>query len=82
MAKKQNTPCCSFCGRPADMSDGLIPSATNGSTYICTECVEAIDQMLKELKHEAKNDDDTPQMANVPKPSEICAFLDQYVIGQ
>lgn len=82
MAKKQNTPCCSFCGRPADMSDGLIPSATNGSTYICTECVTAIDQMLKELKHETKNDDDTPQITNVPKPSEICAFLDQYVIGQ
>lgn len=82
MAKKQNTPCCSFCGRPADMSDGLIPSATNGNTYICTECVETIEQMLKELKHEPKKEDDKPQMNDVPKPSEICAFLDQYVIGQ
>lgn len=82
MAKKQTTPCCSFCGRPADMSDGLIPSATNGNTYICTECVETIEQMLKELKHEPKKEDDKPQMNDVPKPSEICAFLDQYVIGQ
>lgn len=82
MAKKQNIPCCSFCGRPSDMSEGLIPSATNSNTYICTECIDAIDQMLKELKHEKKNDEEKPSLESVPKPQEICAFLNQYVIGQ
>lgn len=81
MAKKQNTPCCSFCGRPADMTDGLIPSATNNDTYICTECISAIDQMLKELVNERK-EEEKPKMQSVPKPQEICEYLDQYVIGQ
>lgn len=83
MAKK-STPVCSFCGRPADMAEGMIPSATNSGTYICTDCVDAMEQMIKELRHEQSSTTDSSEtrLDDIPKPKEIRAFLDQYVIGQ
>lgn len=83
MAKK-STPVCSFCGRPADMAEGMIPSATNSGTYICTDCVDAMEQMIKELRNEQSSTTDSSEtrLDDIPKPKEIRAFLDQYVIGQ
>lgn len=83
MAKK-STPVCSFCGRPADMTEGMIPSATNSGTYICTDCVDAMEQMIKELRNEQSSPGDSSEtkLDDIPKPKEIRAFLDQYVIGQ
>ncbi len=83
MAKK-STPVCSFCGRPADMTEGMIPSATNSGTYICTDCVDAMEQMIKELRNEQSSSCDSSEtkLDDIPKPKEIRAFLDQYVIGQ
>jgi ATP-dependent Clp protease ATP-binding subunit ClpX len=84
MAKK-TTPVCSFCGRPADMAEGMIPSATNSGAYICTDCVDAMEQMLKEVRNESKSTDDNDNkelLKDIPKPKEICEFLDQYIIGQ
>ncbi|MYM11154.1 ATP-dependent Clp protease ATP-binding subunit ClpX [Muribaculum intestinale] len=83
MAKK-STPVCSFCGRPADMAEGMIPSATNSGTYICTDCVDAMEQMIKELRNEQSSSGDSSEtkLDDIPKPKEIRAFLDQYVIGQ
>ncbi len=83
MAKK-STPVCSFCGRPADMTEGMIPSATNSGTYICTDCVDAMEQMIKELRNEQSSSGDSSEtkLDDIPKPKEIRAFLDQYVIGQ
>lgn len=83
MAKKKELK-CDFCGRPADMSQGLIPSAVS-STYICTECVEQLSQMLAEFNRGGERpgaDVDNVTIDNVPKPKEIVDFLDQYVIGQ
>ena len=83
MAKKKELK-CDFCGRPADMSQGLIPSAVS-STYICTECVEQISQMLAEFNRGGERpgaEVDNVTIDNVPKPKEIVDFLDQYVIGQ
>ena len=83
MAKK-NSIKCSFCGRPSDMSEVLVPSAL-GETYICAECIDQIHEMLGEYRNEAK---ETAKAAaatdlnKVPRPREINDFLDQYVIGQ
>lgn len=83
MTKKKELK-CDFCGRPADMSQGLIPSAVS-STYICTECVEQLSQMLAEFNRGGERpgaEVDNVTIDNVPKPKEIVDFLDQYVIGQ
>lgn len=83
MAKKKELK-CDFCGRPADMSQGLIPSAVS-STYICTECVEQLSQMLAEFNRGGERpgaEVDNVTIDNVPKPKEIVDILDQYVIGQ
>ncbi len=81
--KKQQTAECSFCGRPADMSEVLIPSADQ-SIYICAECVENIHQMLVKYRSDFshQNNTDDIDLTNVPKPKDIKAFLDQYVVGQ
>ncbi len=83
MAKK-NTIKCSFCGRPSDMSEVLVPSAI-GETYICAECIDQIHEMLGEYRNEAKENAKTEAATDfnkVPRPREINDFLNQYVIGQ
>lgn len=81
MGKKQQIK-CAFCGRPANMTEVLIPSALD-ETYICAECVDQIHDMLKDYRHEeAKKNSENIDLASVPKPKEIHDFLNQYVIGQ
>jgi len=83
--KKSNGLCCSFCGRPADMSEGLLPSATTDNIYICTECVDHIHEMLDEYRsgeNGPKGKAASVDLKSVPKPREIMDFLNQYVIGQ
>ncbi len=66
------------------MSEGLIPSAV-GDIYICAECVEQIHDVLKDYRSKGEktvNAADVPDLDKVPRPAEINAFLDQYVIGQ
>ncbi|ACR78975.1 ATP-dependent Clp protease ATP-binding subunit ClpX [Kosmotoga olearia] len=65
---------CSFCGRPASQVKKLISGAEG---YICDECVELFHDILKEdtkVRREPGK--------KLPKPAEIKAILDQYVIGQ
>ena len=83
MAKKNNIK-CSFCGRPSDMSEVLVPSAI-GETYICAECIDQIHDMLGEYRDDIKEKNKAEAATNldsVPRPREINDFLDQYVIGQ
>lgn len=74
---------CSFCGRPAEMSEVIIPSS-DSKVFICAECVEQIHTMLGEYRndHSLNKPADDIDLAGVPKPVEIKNFLDQYVIGQ
>lgn len=74
---------CSFCGRPDSMSEGLIPSH-DGTTQICIECIENINSNLKEIRRAMAGHDDLSDinLKDVPKPKEIKAFLDDYIIGQ
>lgn len=88
MAKKKDIQGCSFCGRPASMSNLLIPSPLNDGVYICSDCNAQITSMLKEYMPEVdpetgavfKNDEF--DAGNIPTPRKITEFLDQYVIGQ
>ncbi len=79
---------CSFCGRPADMTEVLIPSAVESGTYLCAECADQIHDMLKDYRKEisggmskSKKNQDNSKNA-IPTPREIKEFLDNYVIGQ
>ncbi len=85
MAKKKTTFSCDFCGRPADASEVLIPSAVS-DVHICAECVEQLDEALKAYREELHGKSaaaaEVATLDNVPKPLEIRNFLDSYVIGQ
>lgn len=83
MAKSTDTAKCSFCGRPANMTEALVPSVDKANTYICAECVAAISGMLEEYHRENKAaSKEATSLTDIPKPKEIYEFLNQYVIGQ
>ena len=67
---------CSFCGRAEDQVALLMTGMTG---YICNECVEQAHLILREEAMLPKSNFD---MGELPKPKEIKAFLDEYVIGQ
>ena len=72
---------CSFCGKPQSLVDRLI--AGNGS-YICDECIRLCMNILDEdyvSDGKAKTNIGIRE-ADVPKPAEIRAKLDDYIIGQ
>ena len=98
MAKKNNNTTnngvkCSFCGKEPSYTDILVPSPL-GDTYICSECVDQIEGLLKDYfqenpslrpekaKGRKTKADVQPETKPLPTPAEIRAFLDQYVIGQ
>ena len=72
---------CSFCGKPQSLVDRLI--AGNGS-YICDECIRLCMNILDEdyLNDGKSKTSIGIKAADVPKPAEIRAKLDQYIIGQ
>ena len=73
---------CSFCGR-SDREVGLLISGLTG--YICDKCVkQAHDILLSSGMMDGKKSgkDGKFKLKKVPKPHEIKAYLDQYVIGQ
>ena len=87
MAKKNQIK-CAFCGRPAEASEVLVPSPVS-DTHICSECVEQINEALAQYRQDVlgqkpskSKPDNRESMDNVPKPKEICEFLNSYVIGQ
>ena len=75
MAEK-NKRRCSFCGR-AENEVALLMTGMTG--FICNDCVEQAHNILREEAMLPKNDF---EMKELPKPKEIKAFLDEYVIGQ
>ena len=79
MAKRE-TMRCDFCGRNQREVELLIPGL-NG--FICNECAEKANEIAKEyLGKMADMALKDINISELPKPSEIKEYLDQYVIGQ
>ena len=73
---------CSFCGKPQDRVARLIAGP---GVCICNECVEICRAVLEDEDIPAPRTVKAEQQGetlNVPHPTEIKAFLDEYVIGQ
>ena len=66
---------CSFCGKSQDEVRKLIAGP---SVYVCDECVELCNDIIRE---ELQEDSDVGD-GQLPKPKELKAELDSYVIGQ
>ncbi|MEJ5998350.1 ATP-dependent Clp protease ATP-binding subunit ClpX [Corynebacterium sp. H130] len=68
---------CSFCGKSQKQVKKLI---AGGGVYICDECIELCNEIIEEELGAAAAEQSNEQ--KLPKPTEISAFLDKYVIGQ
>ena len=81
MAKRENHQNrCVLCGR----TDAEVPFMLQGiDGYICSDCAKMAAEYVAELeKRPAKGDISVGSLDKAPKPKEIKAYLDQYVIGQ
>ena len=71
---------CSFCHKAQDAVAKLISSPSDyPRAYICDECVAVCNSILEDDRTEAAPG---TSPAHLPKPQEVRAFLDEYVIGQ
>jgi ATP-dependent Clp protease ATP-binding subunit ClpX len=66
---------CSFCGKSQDQVRKLVAGP---GVYICDECIE----LCTEIVEEELGSEEEVDLKDIPKPKEIRAILDQYVIGQ
>jgi ATP-dependent Clp protease ATP-binding subunit ClpX len=66
---------CSFCGKSQKQVKKLIAGP---GVYICDECIDLCNEIIEEELAESGD----VKWDELPKPMEICAFLDQYVVGQ
>lgn len=70
-------PSCSFCGRRESQGRRLIAGP---NVHICSECIRLCNGMLQ--GDQAKPATTDARSLKVPKPHEIKAYLDQFVVGQ
>ncbi|MBX3087387.1 MAG: ATP-dependent Clp protease ATP-binding subunit ClpX [Cryobacterium sp.] len=68
---------CSFCGKSQKQVQQLIAGP---GVYICDECVELCNEIIEERLTESGAE--ATASFELPKPKEIFAFLEEYVIGQ
>ena len=66
---------CSFCGKSQKQVKKLIAGP---GVYICDECIELCNEIIEEELAEGSEF----TLEHLPKPKEISAFLDEYIIGQ
>ena len=66
---------CSFCGKSQNDVRKLIAGPT---VYICDECIELCNDIIAEEWEEERS----REIRSLPKPAEIKAILDQYVVDQ
>jgi len=71
---------CSFCHKSQDAVAKLISSPSDyPRAYICDECVAVCNSILEDDRTDTQPG---AAPAHLPKPQEVKAFLDEYVIGQ
>jgi ATP-dependent Clp protease ATP-binding subunit ClpX len=66
---------CSFCGKSQKQVKKLIAGP---GVYICDECIDLCNEIIEEELAESTE----VKWDELPKPMEICEFLDSYVVGQ
>ncbi len=66
---------CSFCGKSQKQVKKLIAGP---GVYICDECIDLCNEIIEEELSETSE----LRLDELPKPQEIYAFLDEYVVGQ
>lgn len=66
---------CSFCGKTQDQVRKLVAGP---GVYICDECIE----LCTEIVEEELGTEEEVEFKDIPKPQEIRAILEDYVIGQ
>src|SRR4249919_1579559 len=66
---------CSFCGKSQKQVKKLIAGP---GVYICDECIDLCNEIIEEELSETSE----LKLEELPKPQEIYAFLDEYVVGQ
>lgn len=69
---------CSFCGKSESMVNRLIEGP---GVFICDECVALCEDLIRQSTPAPKYDKKFSEMV-IPKPMEIKAKLDEYVVGQ
>ena len=73
---KRPRPHCSFCGLRPPETGRLLERPTE-DVYICEDCVERAQEILAQEERRAPKGP-----SRLPRPQEIKAHLDQYVVGQ
>ena len=66
---------CSFCGKSQKQVKKLIAGP---GVYICDECIDLCNEIIEEELSETSE----LKLDELPKPQEIFAFLDEYVVDQ
>lgn len=75
---------CAFCGKPASDNAFFMQSTVNPNVYMCDHCISNAFTIIH-TRQQLINDIDEqidPKENDIPTPTQIKAFLDDYVIGQ
>ncbi len=70
---------CSFCGKTEEQVKKLIEGP---GVCICNECVDLCFEIVEDEFYDAVSETAVAEPEKLPKPKEIKAFLDDYIVGQ
>ena len=75
---RERKPSCSFCGRVGKQSETFIEGPNN--VFICPACVDLCHSIIQQ--DQRKTGTVATSLLDIPKPSKIKEYLDQYIIRQ